>query len=123
MDADWKRLCELATREIESTLAGLPVELRARAVQLLVTFERVPGVELQADGIAADTLGLFTGAEMAEEGSAPMPSQIILFLENLWNFADEDENVFLEEVGTTFLHELGHFLGLGEDDLTERGLD
>jgi len=52
-----------------------------------------------------------------------MPSQIILFLENLWDFAESDENVFCEEVHTTFLHELGHFLGLDEDDLTERGLE
>ena len=35
----------------------------------------------------------------------------------------QDEDVYLDEVHTTFLHELGHFLGLGEDDLTERGLE
>jgi predicted Zn-dependent protease with MMP-like domain len=27
------------------------------------------------------------------------------------------------EIRTTFLHEVGHFLGLDEDDLIERGLD
>jgi predicted Zn-dependent protease with MMP-like domain len=52
-----------------------------------------------------------------------MPPQIILFLDNLWDFADRDEGVFRQEVRTTLLHELGHYLGLDEDDLTERGLD
>jgi predicted Zn-dependent protease with MMP-like domain len=97
--------------------------LRERAEQLPVTFERQPGVELQADGIEVDTLGLFIGAELSEEGEVPMPSQIILFLENLWEFAEQDEAAFREEVRTTFLHELGHYLGLDEDGLTERGLD
>ncbi len=123
MNADWEKLKNLALAEIEATLAALPRPLREQAQKLPVTFERVPNAGLQADGIEADTLGLFTGAEFADEGAAVLPAQIILFLENLWEFADGDEEIFCEEVHTTFLHELGHFLGLGEDDLTERGLD
>ena len=101
----------------------LPKPLRERATELPVTFERKPNTELQAEGIEEDTLGLFTGAEFAEEGHVPMPPQIILFLENLWDYAERDEKAFREEIRTTFLHELGHFLGLDEDDLTERGLE
>jgi len=123
MNPDWKRLQELALAEIEATLATLPKPLREQAQKLPVTFERVPNTGLQADGIEADTLGLFTGSEFADEGASVMPPQIILFLENLWDFAEGDEEVFGEEVHTTFLHELGHFFGLDEDDLTERGLD
>ena len=123
MEADWKKLCALATTEIEQTLAELPTPLREPAAKLLVTFERVPNAGLQADGIAPDTLGLFTGAEMADDTATPMPAQIILFLENLWDFAERDDEIFCEEVHTTFLHELGHFLGLDEEDLADRGLE
>ena len=105
------------------TLDDLPEPLRERAKTLPVTFERVPNAGLQADGIEADTLGLFTGAKFAEEGSTVLPPQIILFLENLWDFAEGDAEVFCDEIHTTFLHELGHFLGLGEDGLTARGLE
>ena len=122
MKADWKKLQELALGEIEATLVELPKPLREQARKLPVTFERVPNAGLQADGIEADTLGLFTGAEFADAGVSVLPPQIILFLENLWDFAEGDEEIFCEEVHTTFLHELGHFLGLDEDDLTERGL-
>jgi predicted Zn-dependent protease with MMP-like domain len=66
---------------------------------------------------------LFVGPDFADEGHVPMPPQIILFLENLWDFAEKDEEVFCDEVRTTFLHELGHFLGLDEDDLIDRGLE
>ena len=113
----------LALSEVEATVGALPGPLRERAEKLPVTFERVPNAGLQADGIEADTLGLFTGAEFAEEGNVPLPPQIILFLENLWDFAEGDEEIFREEVHTTYLHELGHYLGLDEDALTERGLE
>ncbi len=123
VDVNWKKLRALALSEIEATVAVLPKPLRERAEKLPVTFERVPNAGLQADGIEADTLGLFTGAEFAEEGNVPLPPQIILFLENLWDFAEGDEEIFREEVHTTYLHELGHYLGLDEDELTERGLE
>jgi predicted Zn-dependent protease with MMP-like domain len=121
--ANWDKLHELALAEIEATLAELPKPLRAQARELPVTFEHKPNAGLQADGIEEDTLGLFTGAELADGSAEVLPPQIILFLENLWDYAEGDEKVFCNEVHTTFLHELGHFLGLDEDDLTERGLD
>ena len=123
MPGNWKKLCALATAEVEATLAALPKPLRERAGKLPVTFEHLPNAGLQADGIEPDTLGLFTGSEFADEGNVPLPPQIILFLENLWDFAEGDEVIFREEVRTTFLHELGHYLGLDEDDIAGRGLE
>ena len=120
---NWEKLCAIAAAEVEATVLALPKPLQVRAGGLPVTFERRPNADLQADGIEPDTLGLFTGAEFADEGNVPLPPQIILFLENLRDFAEGDEVIFREEVRTTFLHELGHYLGLGEDELTERGLE
>ena len=123
MRASWKSLRESALDEVEATLAALPEALREHALKLPVTFERVPNAGLQADGVAPDTLGLFAGPEFTEEEHVPMPPQIILFLENLWDFAAGDEDAFREEVQTTLLHELGHYLGLNEDELMDRGLE
>jgi predicted Zn-dependent protease with MMP-like domain len=123
VNVDWEKLCAMASGEVERTLESLPKPLRAQAGRLPVTFERIPNAGLQADGIEPDTLGLFTGPEFADEGQVPMPPQIILFLENLWDLAGGEEKIFYKEVQTTFLHELGHYLGLDEDELTERGLE
>lgn len=122
---NWKRLRSLAQNEVEATIAALPEALRREAGKLPVTFERRPNRGLQLDGIEPDTLGLFTGSEFADEGvsASPLPAQIILFLENIADQAHQDETVFREEVRTTYLHELGHYLGLGEEDLFERGLE
>ena len=112
-------------REVEATLKALPAALRERAKQVPVTFERVPNPGLEEDGIEPDTLGLFTGPEFADEeaSASPLPPQIILFLENQWDQAEADEKRFQAEVRTTYLHELGHYLGLDEQDLIGRGLE
>jgi predicted Zn-dependent protease with MMP-like domain len=123
VNLNWKKLCDMAAAEVETTLLSLPKPLREKAKALPVTFERKPNAGLQADGIEEDVLGLFIGPEFADEGRVPMPSQIILFLENILDEAEGEEEVFREEIRTTFLHELGHYLGLDEDDLAERGLD
>jgi predicted Zn-dependent protease with MMP-like domain len=119
----WEKICAVASAEVEATLAALPEPLRLRAEKLPVTFERQPNEDLQAEGIEPDTLGLFSGPEFADEENVPFPPQIILFLENIWEFAERDEKTFCGEIRTTFLHELGHFLGLDEDGLTDRNLD
>ena len=111
--------------EVEATLGELPAPLREKAKALPVTFESRPNKGLQEDGIAPDTLGLFTGPAFSEEEvtPVPLPPQIILFLENLWEFSEGDEEIYADEIHTTYLHELGHYLGLDEDDLFDRGLD
>jgi len=125
MQIDWNRLQALAAEEVEATLAALPGPLRERAQALPVTFARRPNAAQCRDGIEPDTLGLFVGPEFAWEQSAtlPLPPQIILFLQNLWDQAEGQAELFCEEVHTTYLHELGHYLGLDEDDLCERGLE
>lgn len=125
MGSDWARLHALALEEVKATVVSLPGPLRERAEGLPVTFERCPNAAQRRDGIEADTLGLFVGPEFAyeESTSLPLPPQIILFLENIRELAEGDEEVFREEVHTTYLHELGHYLGLDEDDLFDRGLE
>src|ERR1041385_3046815 len=123
MQKDWKLWENRALAEVESTLAALPGPLREQARKLPITFESVPNAELQADGVEADTLGLFVGPEFADEEVVPLPPQIILFLDNLRDFAEDDPKIFREEVRITLLHELGHYLGLDEDGLIDRGLE
>jgi predicted Zn-dependent protease with MMP-like domain len=125
MPLDWQKLHALALAEVKAALAALPEPLRDRAQALPVTFERLPNKAQLRDGIYLDTLGLFVGPEFAHEETTtlPLPPQIILFLANLWDLAEADEEFFREEVRTTYLHELGHYLGLDEDDLFERGLE
>jgi predicted Zn-dependent protease with MMP-like domain len=121
---NWSEWLAQAEKEVEAVLVSLPGELAAQARQVTVCYERKPGRALIADGIEEDTLGLFVGSTFAEGPHAgPIPQQIILYLENIWEMSEGDVEFFREDVRDTFLHELGHYLGLDEDDLTERGLE
>ena len=123
MNHSWPKLLMIAQEEVASTVAALPAPLREQAAPLPVTFERHPSPAILADDFDPDLLGLFVGSALAEPGEYPLPPQIILFLENLWEFAENDDEIYREEIRTTYLHELGHYLGLDEIDLEERGLD
>lgn len=122
---NWEQLQAIADQEVSGVIAALPRALRTRAQALPVTFQLHPDPQWVEEGTGSDSLGLFVGPAYAEEAttSSPLPAQIILFLENLWDYAGEQEPVFREEVRRTYMHELGHYLGLAEDDLWERGLD
>ena len=115
----------MAALEVAQLLERLPSELRNKARAIPVTFEIVPTPEMVADGIAPDTLGLFVGEELAHSGASGevLPAQILLFIGNLWDFAEADDVVFRREVRKTVLHELGHYLGLDEAELETRHLD
>ena len=112
----------MATEEWERLLADLPPELAVVARTLPVVCEGTPGEALVRAGVAPETMGLFVGSAYAELGASPMPSQMLLFLENIWVSAEGSESRFREEVRRTLLHELGHYLGLDEDGLSARGL-
>lgn len=121
---NWAGLCRIADDTVRAARARLPAEVRGAADRLPVTFEPWPSeAMLRDEGIEPDTLGLFVGPELAADPGATLPPQILLFLENLWDFAEGDERTFRDEVRITYLHELGHYLGWDEEELARRGLD
>lgn len=116
----------MAKREVEALRLQLPREMARRAAEVPVVYlPRPTKAMVRDDGVDPDLLGLFVGPNCAEgvESGDPLPPEILLFLENLWDYADGDEELFREEVRVTYYHELGHYLGLEEDDLEDRGLE
>lgn len=120
-----QELEQIAAEVVAATQRKLPREIRPLAASVPVHYEALPDEDVIADGFPEDILGLFTGnphgAEL--ESTNPLPPQILLYLENLWDFTENDVAAFKEEVRLTYLHELGHFLGWDEDELTARGLE
>lgn len=119
------RLAEIAADVVGATQRRLPPEIRPLARDVPVHYERLPDADVLAEGFESDILGLFTGSAHGEElaHDNPAPPQILLYLDNLWDFAEEDLEIFRDEVRLTYLHELGHYLGWDEDEIAARGLD
>jgi predicted Zn-dependent protease with MMP-like domain len=121
----WNRWLRLAESEVQRIVRSLPASLREASAALPVSYQGQPNRSLQEEGIGRDTLGLFVGPPYGDEplSASPLPAQIILFLENIRQVAGGDEDDFRREVATTYIHELGHYLGLNEDELIDRGLE
>ena len=123
---DLPRLSAIARSVVTAAERRLPADVRVAAGQVPVCFEAVPNEDIIAEGWEPDLLGLFVGHEHGAELSSDevsLPPQILLFLDNLWDYAEGDEAVYRDEVRLTYLHELGHYLGWDEDEVARRGLE
>lgn len=118
-------LTSIAADVVNATQRKLPPEIRPLAQSVPVHYQALPDDDVIAEGFPEDILGLFTGSPhgMELEVANPELPQIVLYLENVWDFAEENVQAFRDEIRVTYLHELGHYLGWDEDDLTSRGLD
>jgi predicted Zn-dependent protease with MMP-like domain len=119
-------LARIAQEVVLAAQRRLPAEVREVAAAVPVCYEAVPNDAILAEGWEPDILGLFVGHEHGGElrdDVAPLPPQILLFLENLWDYAEGDTGLYRDEVRLTYLHELGHYLGWDEDEVARRGLE
>ena len=115
----------LAERTVARLLSELPPDVRRHAESVGLAIEDEVPPALLADGIEPDTLGLFSGPSLRDPdaGWSDEAPLITLFLGPLRDYAGPDPAAFAEEVRRTYLHELGHYLGLEESDMPSRDLD
>jgi predicted Zn-dependent protease with MMP-like domain len=124
MPVAFAKLLRLAETEVARAQSRLPAEVRAAANECAVFYETIDDTLHADDSLDDDLLGLFEGLNRLD----PLPSgpddspRIRLFLDNLWDYSDGDELMFRREVRTTYLHELGHYLGWDEAQIEALGL-
>ena len=117
-------------RIAEEVVGMLHPSLQKYLEDVHIYIDEVPSVDLlrQFDPPArpGEVLGCFTGHALTERSSddpwSALPATIVLFRRNLMRLA-HDEEMLHDELRITLLHEIGHFLGLDEEDLEHRGLD
>ncbi len=114
---------------VEEALESLPEQIRRYLSNVAIAVEDLPSEDdLRASDppLSPSILGIFRGAPYGLKGSmdpwSHFPSSIVLYQKNLERFA-RDRKELVEQIGITLIHEVGHFLGLDEEDLWERGLE
>jgi predicted Zn-dependent protease with MMP-like domain len=112
---------------VEESLRELPAEIRARLGEWPVVVESLPAREMltaEKPPLSPDLLGLFVGRHLLERQHDDVPGApgaIYRFRRNLLRVcSDRDE--LKREIRITVRHEVGHLLGLDEDDLERWGL-
>jgi predicted Zn-dependent protease with MMP-like domain len=109
-------------RIVRETLATLPAELRERISNLAVMVEEWPpddADEVDVDE-GADLLGLYQGVPYGERQnggySMVLPDRITIYRQPILSVVRSEAEA-REEVRLTVLHEIGHYFGLGDDEL------
>ncbi len=107
-------------RVAKQTIDGLPDEFAGLLRSVPVILESRPSRALVESGFDPRAYGLFEGPEHGED-DIPAPTRVVLFTSNLLASFSGDE--LDEQVEITVLHEVGHYFGLDEEDMTRLGLD
>lgn len=116
---DCSELISMAEQEVAQIMKVLPDEIKTHALNCPISFEAKSATESEDE----ELLGVFEGASLMDDAGSENLPRIRLFVDNIWEYVERDEQDFLDEIGTTYLHELGHYLGWDEDEIAERGLE
>lgn len=113
---------------IQAALSELPAPVQQAIKNTPVSVEPVPQ---EADLLASrpplspHLLGLCRGPSLMEKTVfdpwTELPGEILLYQNNLQRICKTREEL-VEQIRITVLHEVGHLLGLTEEDLDDRGL-
>ena len=113
---------------VQEATGALPPAYRAQLRRARVITEPMPFAELvlpeDPGATPPDLLGLFVGPtihDLAEDASATLPPTVYLFQRNLERRARDREEL-RGEIHVTLFHELGHLLGLDEEEVDALGL-
>lgn len=116
-------------RAATEALRSLPESIQQYVSGCAIAIEDLPDAELLArENLSPQVLGLFLGTPATEPGASPTfgtspaeSSRILLFKRNLEKVAATHDEL-VEQIQITVKHEIGHYLGLDDDDLERLGL-
>ena len=114
-------------RMVEEAAEELPQKVKNELDEVPVIVTPLPPLEVlsaESPPLSPDILGLFAGRHLLQEPSGKsgaQPGVIFVFRRNLLRFC-HDLDELREEIRVTVRHEVGHLLGLDEDELDDWGL-
>ncbi len=126
------RIDETALRKaVQDARDALPERFQEVLDELAIAIEDLPSAEMaraessSEDPLPPDVLGLFVGSDRFDQSvfdPVQLPGVIFLFQRNLERVSP-DRATLVEEIRTTLWHELAHYLGFGEEDMPQLGLE
>jgi predicted Zn-dependent protease with MMP-like domain/predicted Zn-dependent protease len=106
-------------------LDNLPRSIRSYVENVPILVEDYPAPDLlAAENVSPQVLGLYIGIPSTEAEITDQPqdiTRVILFKKNLEKVC-RDRDDLIEQIQITVRHEVGHHLGLSEEDLERLGL-
>jgi predicted Zn-dependent protease with MMP-like domain len=106
---------------VEEALAGVPAQFRQYLENVVVAVEEEPALEDYEETDTPDDeelFGVFRGVGVFDRSSAVshLPAQIVIFRGPILRVC-ETRGEAVREIRDTVVHEVGHMLGLGDDEM------
>ena len=115
----------LFRQAVAEALDNLPRSIREYVSDVPVLIEDYPSDDLLGrENVSPQILGIYLGVPRTESEVSAQPAhltQVILFKKNLEKLC-RDRDDLIEQIQVTVRHEIGHHLGLSEEDLERLGL-
>lgn len=115
-------------RVVKRAIRRIPSDIRRHLKNILISVQKRPSKDvLEEMGIDrnAPLLGLYRGTSLMDRSEVypPIdPDTIILFQDSLESICETIEELE-DQIEITVVHEIAHFLGIGEERLAELGYD
>lgn len=111
---------------VDQALSRIPMEIRSHLDNILISVQDEPDAEMLLDaGVSpGETLfGLYRGVPLIERSvtAPPLYPDMIFIFRGPLERAFPTRRELIEEIETTVVHEVAHYLGLSDDDLERLG--
>jgi predicted Zn-dependent protease with MMP-like domain/Tfp pilus assembly protein PilF len=110
---------------VDEALANLPKSIRDYISNVPVLIEDFPSLDLvERERVSPQILGIFIGVPRTEAiltEQTPDLERVAIFKRNLEKVC-RDRDELVDQIQITVRHEIGHYLGLDENDLERLGL-
>lgn len=110
---------------VAEAIDAIPRRFADAITNVAIVVEDAPSEALRAEmemGPDDDLFGLYQGTPLTERqwdyGNA-LPDRITLYQRVIEEACEGDEDVIVDEIGDTLIHELGHYFGMSEDEIME----
>ena len=108
---------------VEQAIASLPAEFAQWLDEVPVIVEDRPGKSDREGAVEPDEddpLGMFAGPSLEDTRQGELPPRIMIYRQPLMD-ACQSRDQLAEEIRKTLIHELGHYAGMDEDQLENKG--
>lgn len=113
---------------VESAIKSLPDEFRKVLDNIEVIVQNHPDTDTQEKFAPGGLLlGLYNGVPLTHRGSGfasgnysfVPPDRIFLYQKNIERYCRDSNKSIVSQIKETLFHEIGHYLGLSEEELEE----
>ena len=108
---------------VQEAIDTIPPRFARHVRNLAIVIEDEPSDALLDElGMDPDEtlFGLYQGTPLTERGSSfgnQLPDLITIFKGPIEDEAEGDDHLIIKHIGETLIHELGHYIGMSEDEI------